>query len=264
MFMALGGSDRNAEDALSKLLQRGTVAEYQNGFEMIINQITRKSKNLLASIYIFGLKPAVILALLWSNPITLGQALSLARIVKARYEDERATTTIAKPNDHNIMVSVQDIEETTLHKSNKVEETDLTSPDMVVAEDLGQKHIHDFDETEKDDEPGEVAMDVGDDGFKWGVHKASAFEELKERISTMSLPNFNKVFIGPRLSLPATHKKEIVTELPEEFQEGQSLENPKAICDSRVVFFTTAMQRRLWDLRIKIAFKDITLRKRWW
>nr|GEY67904.1 myosin heavy chain-related protein [Tanacetum cinerariifolium] len=32
-------------------------------------------------------------------------------------------------------------------ESNKVEETDLKSPDMLVAEDLGQKHIHDFDET---------------------------------------------------------------------------------------------------------------------
>ncbi|GKA70490.1 hypothetical protein Tco_0776629, partial [Tanacetum coccineum] len=31
--------------------------------------------------------------------------------------------------------------------SNKMEETDLTSPEMVVAEDLGQKHLHNFDET---------------------------------------------------------------------------------------------------------------------
>nr|GEZ07749.1 hypothetical protein [Tanacetum cinerariifolium] len=215
--MALGGSDQNVKDALSKLLQRG--AEYYNEYEIIIYRIIWKSENLLASIYIFGLKPALIRSLLWSNPTTLGEAFSLACIAEARYEDERATTTIAKPNDHNIVVPVQDIEETTLHKSNKMEKTDLTN--MVVAEELGQKHIHDFDETamllmiKKDDEPGEVAMDVGDDGFKWGVHKASSFEELKERISTTSLPDFNEVFVGPRLSLPATYKKEVVNELLE-------------------------------------------------
>nr|GEX75024.1 RNA-directed DNA polymerase, eukaryota [Tanacetum cinerariifolium] len=38
-------------------------------------------------------------------------------------------------------------EKTTFHESNKVEEIDLTSPDMVMAEDLVQKHINDFDET---------------------------------------------------------------------------------------------------------------------
>nr|GEW33301.1 enolase-like isoform X3 [Tanacetum cinerariifolium] len=81
----------------------GMMAEYQNEFEMIINRITRKSENLLASIYIFGLKPALIRALLWSNLTTLGEAFSLARIAKARYKDERATTTIAKPNDLNIV-----------------------------------------------------------------------------------------------------------------------------------------------------------------
>ncbi|GJX99318.1 reverse transcriptase [Tanacetum coccineum] len=56
-----------------------------------------------------------------SRPITLGEAFALARITEARFEDERATTIIAKPNDLNIAVQVQDIEETTLHTSDKVE-----------------------------------------------------------------------------------------------------------------------------------------------
>ncbi|GJV64861.1 polypyrimidine tract-binding protein homolog 3 isoform X1 [Tanacetum coccineum] len=37
--MTSGGSDRDAEDALSKLLQMGMVAEYQNEFEMLRNQV---------------------------------------------------------------------------------------------------------------------------------------------------------------------------------------------------------------------------------
>ncbi|GJT83067.1 hypothetical protein Tco_1057409 [Tanacetum coccineum] len=87
-----------------------------------------------------------------------------------------------------------------------------------------------------------------DDGFKWGVQEASTFEELKQRMSTtpvLSLPDFNKVFVGPRISLAATYQKEVVTELPEELQEGQPLKKFMAICDSRVVFLKTAMQRRL-------------------
>ncbi|GJS21131.1 hypothetical protein Tco_0449763 [Tanacetum coccineum] len=36
--MASGGCDRNAEYELSKLLQMGTVAEYQDEFEKLINR----------------------------------------------------------------------------------------------------------------------------------------------------------------------------------------------------------------------------------
>ncbi|GKF62949.1 retrovirus-related pol polyprotein from transposon TNT 1-94, partial [Tanacetum coccineum] len=50
---------RFAKDALSKLLQRGTVAEYQNEFEMLINRVTGISESLLTTIYISGLKVAL-------------------------------------------------------------------------------------------------------------------------------------------------------------------------------------------------------------
>nr|GEY25140.1 hypothetical protein [Tanacetum cinerariifolium] len=79
----------NTQDALSKLLQLGTVAEYEK--------------------------------LLRSKLTTLGEAFSLAHITEARFEDERSTTTIVKPNDLNIGVHVQDLEEMTRHKPNKVE-----------------------------------------------------------------------------------------------------------------------------------------------
>ncbi|GJR50268.1 hypothetical protein Tco_1400789 [Tanacetum coccineum] len=59
--------------------------------------------------------------LLRARPTTLGEALSLARITKTRFEDEWATTTIANPNDLNIAVSDQKLEESTLHTSDKVE-----------------------------------------------------------------------------------------------------------------------------------------------
>ncbi|GKC73436.1 hypothetical protein Tco_1119319 [Tanacetum coccineum] len=83
--MASDGSDPDVEYALSRLLQRGTVAEYQNEFEMLISRVTRKSESLLQTIYIFGLKPAQQCSLLRSNPKTLDEAFSLARATKARF-----------------------------------------------------------------------------------------------------------------------------------------------------------------------------------
>ncbi|GJS70034.1 hypothetical protein Tco_0702875 [Tanacetum coccineum] len=48
--------------------------------------------------------------MLRSNPITLGETFFKARITKARFEDERFTTTIAKANNLNTRVQVQDLE----------------------------------------------------------------------------------------------------------------------------------------------------------
>ncbi|GKD67880.1 hypothetical protein Tco_1321970 [Tanacetum coccineum] len=85
--MASGGIDQNAEYALSSLLQRGTVAGYQNEFEMLISRVTGKSESLLKTFYIYGLKPSIQCALLRSNPKTLYEAFSLARAIEARSMD---------------------------------------------------------------------------------------------------------------------------------------------------------------------------------
>ncbi|GJY97965.1 RNA-directed DNA polymerase, eukaryota [Tanacetum coccineum] len=138
--MASGGSDQDAKDALSKLLQMGTEAAYRNEFEMLINRVTDISESLLKTFYISGLKLALQCALLRSNPTTLGEAFSLARAMEAHYadlqlwellrsnpttlgeaffkariteahfEDERSTIAIAKTNDLNTGVQVQDLE----------------------------------------------------------------------------------------------------------------------------------------------------------
>ncbi|GKD53204.1 hypothetical protein Tco_1286591 [Tanacetum coccineum] len=134
--MASNGSDPDAEYALSRLLQRGTVADYQNEFEMLISRVTGKFESFLASIYIFGLKQALQRALLWSNPTTL------------------AADTVVK-----------------------IEETG----EFYTSEEHGMKP-----------EKGKS----NDDGFKWGVQEVSAFEELKQRISTtpvLSLTDFSEV-----------------------------------------------------------------------
>ncbi|GKA95988.1 hypothetical protein Tco_0818083 [Tanacetum coccineum] len=111
---------------------------------------------------------------------------------------------------------------------------------------------------DKDDDLADTSTDGGVEDFKWGVQEASAFEKLKQQLSTtsvLSLPDFNEVLVGPRMSLAAIYQKEVVVELPEESKEGQPLEKPMAIRDLRVVFFKTAMQRRIWKPDIKIVFR---------
>ncbi|GKD66107.1 hypothetical protein Tco_1308215, partial [Tanacetum coccineum] len=84
--MASDGSDQDARYALSKLLQRGTVAEYESEFLMLIKRVTGISESLLKSFYISGLKPLLQCALLRLAPTTLGEAFSIARIMEARFE----------------------------------------------------------------------------------------------------------------------------------------------------------------------------------
>ncbi|GKA45004.1 hypothetical protein Tco_0737800 [Tanacetum coccineum] len=134
--MASGGSDRDAEYTLSKLLQIGTVAEYESEFVVLANRVTGISQSLLTLFYISGLKLTLQIDLLRARPTTLREAFALARITEARFEDERATAVIAKPNDLNIAVQVQDIEETTLHTSDKVE---AMSTSMVAT---SEEHIY--------------------------------------------------------------------------------------------------------------------------
>ncbi|GJY96610.1 hypothetical protein Tco_0513520 [Tanacetum coccineum] len=83
--MASAGRDRDAEYALSKLLQMGTVVEYQREFEKLLKRVTGISESLLKSFYIYGLKPALQCVLLKSNPRTLEEAFSLALAAEARF-----------------------------------------------------------------------------------------------------------------------------------------------------------------------------------
>nr|GEY70908.1 hypothetical protein [Tanacetum cinerariifolium] len=57
-------SDQEARYTLSKLLQRGTVAEYESEFLILIKRVTGISESLLTSFYISRLKPLLQCALL--------------------------------------------------------------------------------------------------------------------------------------------------------------------------------------------------------
>ncbi|GJZ56787.1 retrotransposon-related protein [Tanacetum coccineum] len=77
-------------EALSKLLQLGTVEDYQQEFEKLMNRVMDIPDSLLISFYISGLKLHLQRELLVSKPTTLGDAFSLARTIEARFDDQAA------------------------------------------------------------------------------------------------------------------------------------------------------------------------------
>ncbi|GJZ68686.1 polypyrimidine tract-binding protein homolog 3 [Tanacetum coccineum] len=89
------------------------VAEYESEFVILANRVTGISANLLKSFYISGLKLELQRELFRSRPTTLGEAFSFALITETRFEDERSTIAITKPNELTAHVHVQDLEQTT-------------------------------------------------------------------------------------------------------------------------------------------------------
>ncbi|GJR96491.1 ty3-gypsy retrotransposon protein [Tanacetum coccineum] len=76
------------QGALSKLLQLGTVEDYQRDFEKLMNRVTDIPESLLISFYISGLKLHLQRELLVAKPTTLGDAFALARVTEARLDDQ--------------------------------------------------------------------------------------------------------------------------------------------------------------------------------
>ncbi|GKA90941.1 hypothetical protein Tco_0812811 [Tanacetum coccineum] len=83
--MASDGNDQDMKYALSKLLQMGTVEDYQREFEMLIKRATIP-EYLLKSFYISGLKLDLQCLLFRSKPSTFGEDFFKARITEARFE----------------------------------------------------------------------------------------------------------------------------------------------------------------------------------
>ncbi|GKA19751.1 ty3-gypsy retrotransposon protein [Tanacetum coccineum] len=77
------------QGTLSKLLQTGTVAQYEGEFEKLMNRVTDISEALLISFYISGLKPNLQHELLVAKPATLGEVFALACVTEARLVDQQ-------------------------------------------------------------------------------------------------------------------------------------------------------------------------------
>ncbi|GJZ20378.1 hypothetical protein Tco_0556968 [Tanacetum coccineum] len=79
-----------SEGVLSKLLQLGTVEDYQREFEELMNHVTDIPDSLLISFYIFGLKLHLQREFLGSRPTTLGDMFLFAQTIEARLDDQAA------------------------------------------------------------------------------------------------------------------------------------------------------------------------------
>ncbi|GJS21135.1 hypothetical protein Tco_0449767 [Tanacetum coccineum] len=227
--MASGGSDRNAEYELSKLLQMGTVAEYQDEFEKLINRVTGISESLLTSFYISGLKLMLSIELLRVRPTTLGEAISLARIIEARLEAiaEKEKEQIIKKKANTIL-SLR---------------SELASPEI--------KGSLDADEDIGIDEVSSAIDCVFHIGESNGVR--SKFGEFLENKKSMI-----EVVIGGGEALGVYREKS------REAVEGERrvlcyVQGSKRLKKKKM---EAAIQRRLWDPGIKSAFQDNTLRAR--
>nr|GEY42372.1 JmjC domain-containing protein [Tanacetum cinerariifolium] len=111
--MASGGSDRDAKDALSKLLQMGTISGLKPALQCALlwsNPTTLGETFSFARATKARFTDLQLWELLRSNPTTLGEAFFKARIIEARFKDERSTTAIAKATDLNTGVHIQDLE----------------------------------------------------------------------------------------------------------------------------------------------------------
>ncbi|GKA76738.1 hypothetical protein Tco_0783199 [Tanacetum coccineum] len=192
--MASGGSDRDAEYALSQLLQMGTMAKYQTRFT-----------------------DQQLWELLRSNPTTLGEAFFKARITEARFEDEQSTTAIAKPNDLNTGVQHQENQDN-LNEISK-EKDDAKPP--ISADTFGSNGGNDSETSG----PKTHAKEVVDNG------NGSALTFLVGYEGPRALQLWKKIGIEDVLGLMdsggahnfaqpnAGTGSEVVAGLPEEFQE---------------------------------------------
>ncbi|GJW96031.1 hypothetical protein Tco_0177839 [Tanacetum coccineum] len=210
--MASGSSDR---DALSKLLQIGTVAEYQNEIEMLIKRVTTP-ESLLKSFYIFGLKPALQCALLRSNPSTLGEAFFKVRITEARFEDEQTATTIVNPNDLNVAILDQVLEESILYTSDRVE----VVPTSMVAtyEEHGYKESVSGSEISKSGISGLVSQlrDTKDEQYQAMIDAAALKAELNSLQQQVINDDLGIITSqdGPPYHMQASEKELVILKSP--------------------------------------------------
>nr|GEU91803.1 class II heat shock protein [Tanacetum cinerariifolium] len=113
------------QGALSKLLQLGTVEDYQREFDKLMNKVTDIPDSLLIYFYISGLKLNLQHDFLVSRPTTLDDAFSLARITEAPFEaitekekniKEKAITILSFPIKEvsSVVKGTLDVSEDTL------------------------------------------------------------------------------------------------------------------------------------------------------
>ncbi|GKA47538.1 hypothetical protein Tco_0740421 [Tanacetum coccineum] len=178
------------------------------------------------SLYVLQLKVALQIELLRARPTTLGESFSLARITEARFEDERSAITIAKPNDLNTRIQVQDLEETIFYNPNKVE---AVKTSMIAT---SEEHEH----QENQDNLNEVLKKKMTPNHQFLPTLLTAMVVMIRNLQVRSSSTLGKNGIGDVLDLldsrgannfaqpNAGTGSDVVAGLSEEFQEGDMID----------------------------------------
>ncbi|XP_061348530.1 uncharacterized protein LOC133293925 [Gastrolobium bilobum] len=103
---------------LTKLIQLGTVMEYQEQFETISNQVDGLSESFLVSCFISGLKPEILHDVSSFRPTSLTHAMSLAKIQESKIQ--------LKNNPPKLHSSYPPLLPTPLHPSKTTQNTNPT------------------------------------------------------------------------------------------------------------------------------------------
>ncbi|GJT70254.1 zinc finger CCCH domain-containing protein 44-like protein [Tanacetum coccineum] len=224
--MASGNSVSDAEYTLSKLLQMGTVEDYQREFEMLIKRVTIP-ESLLKSFYISGLKLDLQCLLLRSNPETLDEAFSLARATEARFEDHRLSEGDHK-DDMYKLVEVVGTTKVDVPYGNK--SVDI----MLEVSNLEKKETVSIDTISNQELSADECRCMRE-SVRCGLVRCFTIGEIQEKAIT-----FQSVLIDDRLGIEMLRLNQL---------RDRASENKK----KKMV---VAIQRRLWDPGIKIVFRQ--------
>nr|GEU94532.1 hypothetical protein [Tanacetum cinerariifolium] len=142
-----------------------------------------------------------------SNPSTLGEAFFKAYITDAHFENKRSTTDIAKINDLNTGVQVQDLEEMIHHKTNKVEgfQTSMVATFEEHEQQENQDNLNEISEEKDEDAKPPISTD------NFGSNDGN-----DSRTSGSETPEKGVVDNGI--------ESELVVALSEKFQEGDMVD----------------------------------------
>ncbi|GJV73122.1 hypothetical protein Tco_1493117 [Tanacetum coccineum] len=265
--MASDDSDQDARYALSKLLQRGTVAEYESEFLMLIKRVTGISESLRKSFFYSGLKTALQCATVRSYPLTLGEAFFRACIIEARFEDENnqaVDTNVGDQEDPAVKdkqevkkVDDQEIEnnkdeEGKNEEDQQVSETDDNTNNDVfycslpphkgvnLTEEVAFENTTSYLIKDKDEQDNNL-NGVFNDGGEIGYNKADG-----TWVHALRIEDGWYLFDGLGLS-----------------KEPHSKSNLDVNLQFHVDRQDIGSQVKTWDPEIKSAFQEDTLRARW-
>ncbi|GJT73933.1 hypothetical protein Tco_1033219 [Tanacetum coccineum] len=149
---------------------------------MLIKRVTEISESLLKSFYISGLKPALQCVLLRSNPTTLDEAFSLARVAKARFTNQQLWEPLRSYplTLGEAFFRARIIEARFGDENNQAIDTNIGDPDVKDKQEVKKaddQEIENIKDAEgkivEDQQVSEADDDTNNDDFSFGANKVS-------------------------------------------------------------------------------------------